>query len=57
MRMTLSRGMGMLAGFTGPSLKENENAESGDAQTGNRSQPWIELLRNNVARCIEGQGS
>jgi hypothetical protein len=39
----------MISGFSGPVSKEDENAESGNAKTGNRSQPWIKLLGNYVS--------
>ena len=47
--MLLSRGMGMLSGFSGPVSEKNENAESGNAQTGNCSKPWIKLLGNDIS--------
>src|ERR1700731_2985653 len=48
-QMLLSRGVGMLSGLSGPVSEENENTKSGNAQTGNCSKPWIELLGNNVS--------
>src|SRR5208283_3770845 len=51
--MPLSWGMGMLPSFSGPVPEEDENTESGHAQTGNRSQPRIKLLGNDVPRCIK----
>ena len=57
MPMELAGGMGMIEVETAPAAEEHVSAEPRDRQPGKDAQPWIKLLRHDVARCIEGDGA
>src|SRR5580704_9750542 len=53
MRMRFSRSVRMFAGLSRKMPEKNEDAETGNAQAGDGSEPGIELFGNDVPRRVE----